>query len=173
MPGVRNHEITLSEFALMCKSYLEQNEQNVACSKICGFMRKALLNQRFLKHCFGNANWTGRKVLYEDDQLGFCILGHINSGLKSVAPHNHGPTWAIYGQAAGQTVMTEWESVLSGQKATVNKVKEIKTYTLNPGDVNYYPAGSIHSVIRREQGRLLRLEGQNIDRVGKQFFEPV
>ena len=41
-----------------------------------------------------------RKVLYEDPELGFTILAHAYVGAKNSKPHDHGPSWAIYGQAA-------------------------------------------------------------------------
>jgi len=52
-----------------------------------------------------------RKVLYEDPELGFCILGHVYRGAKDSHPHDHGPSWAIYGQAQGETAMTDYEPV--------------------------------------------------------------
>ena len=56
-------------------------------------------------------NGPERKILYEDPELGFCILGHVYHGAKQSQPHDHGPTWAIYGQAVGETIMTDWEKL--------------------------------------------------------------
>jgi hypothetical protein len=50
-----------------------------------------------------------RKVIYEDADLGFCILAHSYEGAAESRPHDHGAYWAIYGQAEGETEMTEWE----------------------------------------------------------------
>ena len=57
-----------------------------------------------------------RNILYEDPELGFCILGHVYHGAKESTPHDHGPTWAIYGQAAGETIMSDWEMVSPPRK---------------------------------------------------------
>ena len=48
-------------------------------------------------------------MLYEDPELGFTILAHGYVGAKGSKPHDHGPSWAIYGQAAGETIMTDWD----------------------------------------------------------------
>src|SRR5262245_47998060 len=47
-----------------------------------------------------------RQVLYEDPALGFCICGHVYDGPAHGTPHDHGSSWAIYGQATGITEMT-------------------------------------------------------------------
>ena len=36
------------------------------------------------------------------------ILAHNYEGPKESAPHDHGPSWAIYGQARGETAMNDW-----------------------------------------------------------------
>ena len=51
----------------------------------------------------------GLKVLYEDPKLGFQVLAHINDKARVSPPHDHGASWAIYGQATKYTDMIEWE----------------------------------------------------------------
>ena len=41
----------------------------------------------------------GLKVLYEDPELKFQVLAHINDKARVSPPHDHGASWAIYGQA--------------------------------------------------------------------------
>ena len=57
-----------------------------------------------------------REVLYEDPELGFCICGHVYNGPANGSPHDHGPSWAIYGQATGVTEMTDWKIVRKGRR---------------------------------------------------------
>src|SRR5262249_55834997 len=52
-----------------------------------------------------------REVLYEDPELGFCICGHVYDGPAHGKPHDHGESWAIYGQASEITEMTDWKIV--------------------------------------------------------------
>ena len=44
-----------------------------------------------------------RDLLYQDPELGFCILAHNYADPKTTSPHDHGPSWAIYAQVRGET----------------------------------------------------------------------
>jgi hypothetical protein len=51
------------------------------------------------------------QIHYEDPELGFCIVGYVERNSRQSRAHDHGPTRTIYGQAAGETVMTDWVMV--------------------------------------------------------------
>jgi hypothetical protein len=112
-----------------------------------------------------------REVLYEDPELNFCILAHVYRGPKTGQPHDHGPTWAIYGQAAGETEMTEYRILTppSGEKA--GQVEKIKSYVLRPGMAEVYITGQVHAPKREDETRLIRLEGQNLAGVKRDPFQ--
>jgi hypothetical protein len=71
-------------------------------------------------------------VVYEDPQLGFCILAHRYTDARNGPPHDHGPSWAIYGQADGETVMSDWAVVEPARDGGRAKVKKLRDYTLTP-----------------------------------------
>jgi hypothetical protein len=72
-----------------------------------------------------------RQILYEDHALGFCIVGHVEHNSRHSRPHDHGPTWAIYGQAAGETVMTDWVIVSPPpSEGSPGKAQRVRDYTL-------------------------------------------
>ena len=102
-------------------------------------------------------------MLYEDPELGFCILGHVYQGAKDSNPHDHGPSWAIYGQARGETVMTDYEPVARPGEGKPGKARRIKDYTLKPGMAYLYNEGDLHSPRRDGPTRLIRIEGKNMD----------
>jgi hypothetical protein len=106
-----------------------------------------------------------RQVLYEDPELGFCICGHVYNGPADGQPHDHGSSWAIYGQATGITEMTDWKVVRKGEGDEPTLVEPIKTYTMRPGDAHLYDVGDVHSPKRAAPVKLIRIEGQNLDRV--------
>ena len=112
-------------------------------------------------------------MLYEDKDLGFCICAHLYKGAKKGYPHDHGPTWAIYGQAVGETEMTEWEIVSKGEGDKASKVKLSKSYHMKPGDAHLYPEGAIHAPMRDGPTRLIRIEGENTEHLGRSRIEPV
>jgi hypothetical protein len=114
-----------------------------------------------------------RKMLYEDPDLGFCILAHVYKGAKESQPHDHGPSWAIYGQARGETVMSDWALVEPPTENTPGKVRHVRSYTLKPGMAHLYNEGDLHSPRRDGPTRLIRIEGKNMDKVRRLPYERV
>jgi hypothetical protein len=106
-----------------------------------------------------------REILYEDPELGFCICAHVYDGEAIGSPHDHGSSWAIYGQATGVTEMTEWKIVEEGAAETPALVEPVRTYLMNPGDVQFYGVGVVHSPKREAPVKLIRVEGKNLDKV--------
>jgi len=114
-----------------------------------------------------------RKILYEDPELGFCILAHAYKGAKESQPHDHGPSWAIYGQASGETVMSDWTVLEAASEAKPGKVRHARAYPLKPGMAKVYNVGDVHSPKREGATRLIRIEGTNMDKVKRLSFEKV
>jgi hypothetical protein len=106
-----------------------------------------------------------REVLYEDPELGFCICGHVYDAPAASSPHDHGSSWAIYGQAEGLTEMTDWKIVERGEGGKPSLVEPARTYVMKPGDAHFYDVGDVHSPRREAPVKLVRSEGANLDRV--------
>jgi hypothetical protein len=100
--------------------------------KVCALVEDVLKDEAFVAAHLGD-EVPERKVLYEDPELGFCILGHVNHGARESKPHDHGPSWAIYGQARGETVMSEWALVEPAAEDKPGKVRLVRKYSLAPG----------------------------------------
>ena len=66
-----------------------------------------------------------REILYEDKDLGFCICGHVYPDKAYGKPHDHGTSWAIYGQASGVTEMTDWRIVEQGRDGRPTLVEPV------------------------------------------------
>ncbi|MGE3918578.1 MAG: hypothetical protein AB7F78_23030, partial [Hyphomicrobiaceae bacterium] len=114
-------------------------------AKVCEHLSRALKDNEFLeKHVTAEA-CKPRKVLYEDPKLGFCICGHVYADERIGGPHDHGPTWAIYGVAAGTTEMTEWKIVKKGSGDAPTLVEPVGSYEMKRGDCKFYDAGVVHS----------------------------
>ena len=111
---------TLEEFSAACHTILTEDPGPKGRTKVCALVRDVLKDETFVKTHLGD-DVPERKILYEDPELGFCILGHVHHGAKQSAPHDHGPTWAIYGQAMGETVMTDWAKEPGGNRNTARK----------------------------------------------------
>lgn len=114
-----------------------------------------------------------REILYQDPDLGFCILAHQYAGPKSSPPHDHGPSWAIYAQARGETEMTDYEMVSPASENTPGKVRALRTYHLRPGDAHVYETGALHAPTRTGPTSLLRIEGTDMSKVKRLRYEAV
>ena len=114
-----------------------------------------------------------RKILYEDSELGFCILAHYYRGAKESSPHDHGPYWAIYGQAVGETEMSDYQLLEPAAPGKAGKVQKTRTYKLTPGIAHVYNEGDLHSPKRVDSTKLIRIEGVNMEKVKRLKFEAV
>jgi predicted metal-dependent enzyme (double-stranded beta helix superfamily) len=163
---------TLDQFASECHRILSADPGPEGRQQVCTRLREILKDDEFVATHLGD-DMPERKILYEDPELGFCILAHVNQGAKESPPHDHGPTWAIYGQARGETEMTDWEVVEPASERKPGKVRRAKTYTLAPGMAYVYNEGDLHSPRRQSATRLIRIEGLNMDTVRRLRYEAV
>ncbi len=133
---------------------------------VLAHVTKALLDDAFVAQHLTEDECKPRKVLYEDPDLGFCVCGHVyETGMDKVWPHDHGSAWAIYGLAGGDTEMTDWEIVETGDGTNPTLVKPERTYDLKRGDCHLYKVGDVHSPIIGKGAKLVRVEGKNLDHV--------
>jgi hypothetical protein len=164
--------MTLEQFAAECRRILESTPSPEGRKKVCAVVQRALKDEAFIAQHLGD-EVPERKILYEDPALGFCILAHNYQGAKESAPHDHGPSWAIYGQARGETVMSDWTVLEPAAEGRAGKVKLGRSYALRPGDAHVYNEGDVHSPRREGPTKLIRIEGTNMERVKRLAFEKV
>lgn len=163
---------TLESLAARIREILQSDDSPAGRAKVTALLQDALRDDRFVQAQF-EADTPERKLLYEDPQLGFCILAHRYTGAKQGAPHDHGPSWAIYGQAEGETIMSDWEVLEPPSGGRPGKARKVRDYTLRPGMAHLYNEGDLHAPSRSGPTRLIRIEGTNMDRVQRARFEPV
>jgi hypothetical protein len=161
---------TLEEFSAACHRILTADPGPEGRKKVCALVQEVCADEDFVAKNLGD-DVPERKILYEDPDLGFCILGHVNRGARESKPHDHGPTWAIYGQARGETVMTDWELVSAPGEGKPGKARRVRDYTLKPGMAYLYNEGALHSPRRDGPTRLIRIEGQNVEKIRRYPFE--
>ena len=165
-------EEMLEQFAAECHGILKADPGPAGRQRVAGLLRDVLSDPLFVETHLGEGT-PERKLLYQDRELGFCILAHRYSDARESGPHDHGPSWAIYGQASGETEMTEWEVVEAATAEKPGKVRKAKTYPLRPGMSQLYNEGQLHSPKRAGPTRLIRIEGMNMDGVARLSYEPV
>lgn len=128
-------------------------------------LAKLLTNQEFVEQTCGENAEPGLKLLYEDPQFGFQVLAHINEKARTSPPHDHGESWAVYGQAIGYTDMREWQRTDDGADSDHAKLEPTRSYRLNPGEVGVYSHGAIHAIDYPDKSRFIRITGTNLDKI--------
>lgn len=162
--------ITLEQFAAECRKAIEENPGTPGREKVRDLVKQVLADRSFVD-TYIPEGVPERHVLYEDPDYGFTILAHGYVGPKGSKPHDHGPSWAIYGQAAGETIMTDWACVARPTETTPGKAAHVRDYVMKPGDAYLYDVGALHSPERKGDTRLLRIEGINMARVRRFPYE--
>jgi predicted metal-dependent enzyme (double-stranded beta helix superfamily) len=173
---MRDHNRTMSptieQFAAECRTILNAEPGPSGRRQICLRLEQLLRDPGFVASAL-NDTTPERKVLYEDPALGFCLLAHSYKSAKESPPHDHGPSWAIYGQAKGETEMTDYALVEPAAQGKPGKARPVRTYKLTPGTAYVYNEGDLHSPLRRGPTQLIRIEGLNMDRIKRLKFEVV
>ncbi|MEM9062585.1 MAG: hypothetical protein AAGD13_19165 [Pseudomonadota bacterium] len=164
---------TLENMAGDLRAALIKGPVDAVSSELCAIVSRALNDDAFVsRHLPDRAEGEHpREVLFEDPDLGFCICGHVYEGAAESGPHDHGSSWAVYGQASGETEMTDWTISDQGDADTSSKVVPARTYTLRRGDAHFYGVGVVHSPKRVASTRLVRVEGANLDHIQRSKIE--
>lgn len=164
--------LTLPSFAARVRAILQNDDTPAGRARVAALLQDALADREFVDSLF-DGDAPERKVVYEDPQLGFCILAHRYTDARNGGPHDHGPSWAIYGQADGETVMSDWVPVDAGSSGGRTRVRKVREYALTPGVAHVYNEGDIHAPSRAGASRLVRIEGENLERVRRGNYDPL
>ena len=164
--------VTLDQFASECRRLLKADPGPAGRAKVCELVQEVLKDEKFLA-TYLNENTPDRQVIYEDPELGFCICAHLNRDAREANPHDHGSSWAIYGQAFGETEMTDWEVIEPADEGKAGKVRRARVYSLKPGMAHIYNEGDVHSPKRVAATGLIRIEGKNTQKMKRLAYQAV
>ena len=89
---------TIDEFSADCRSALAADPGPAGLEQVRQHVERALTDEAFIATHLGTNADSPREILYEDPDSGFCIIAHVYAGGANPPPHDHGPTWAVYGQ---------------------------------------------------------------------------
>ena len=161
----------LDQFIADCRNFLKRDPGPAGREQVRAHLERLLSNKDFVEKYCGDDVERGLKVLYEDPELKFQVLAHINDKARVSPPHDHGESWAIYGQAAGYTDMIEWERTDDRSDPGRAALKQVKSYRLTPGKAGIYQDGAIHSIDYPAKSRFVRVTGTNLDRIPRVAYD--
>jgi predicted metal-dependent enzyme (double-stranded beta helix superfamily) len=162
---------TLDTFVKDAQTALKAHEGPAGREQVRVLLEKLLTNEKFVDEAVGPGAPMGTRKLYEDKDLGFVVLAHCNPRPHKSPPHDHGSSWAVYGQAVKHTDMSEFRRVDSGTGAGDAKLEPVKSYRLDPGHAGVYDVGAIHAIDYPEGSRFVRVTGRDLDYVKRLKFD--
>jgi len=162
---------TLDAFTRDAHAALKANNSPAGREQVRMLLEKLLANAAFVDEAVGPGAPTGTRKLYEDKELGFVVLAHINPKPHKSPPHDHGSSWAVYGQAVKYTDMSEYRRLDGGSDAGDAKLEKVKSYRLEPGHAGVYDVGAVHAIDYPEGSRFVRVTGRDLDHVKRLKYD--
>jgi predicted metal-dependent enzyme (double-stranded beta helix superfamily) len=160
----------LDAFCRDCRAALKSDTGPSGREAVRHLLEKLLAEKEFLAEHVTTAP-PGRHTLYEDPELGFVVLAHINPRGGKSPPHDHGTSWAVYGQVTEYTDMTEWHRSDGGTGPGPASIEVARKYRLEPGRAGIYDVRAIHAIDYPDGARFVRVTGTDLERVPRLKFD--
>lgn len=162
---------SLEMFCNDCRDALKADAGRGGREQVRALLEKLLADKAFVA-AHVTAMPPGRHTLYEDPDLGFVVLSHVNAKAGKSPPHDHGASWAIYGQATEYTDMTEWRRTKGGAGEPGPAALEVaRSYRLEPGHAGVYDVRDIHAIDYPDGARFVRVTGTDLENVPRLKFD--
>jgi hypothetical protein len=156
---------TVEQFAADCRAILTQDPGPAGREQVIGKLRTLLMEDDFVAaHCGPDAR-VGSNLIYEDPELGFQVLAHVMDKGYAGGPHDHGASWAIYGQAVKHSDMTEWRRTDDGSQEGKADIESDREYRMERGDAGIFENGKIHSIAYPDGARFIRVTGCDLSTI--------
>ena len=156
---------TFEQFCSDCRDFLTSQPGPNGREKVRCKLENLLKEPDFLKaECGSNAK-PGIRTIYRDKETGFNVLIHVYDSGKKGPPHDHGKSWAVYGQAEKWTDMTLWNRTDNGLKEEFSEFKKVRSFRLDEGLAGTFEIGEIHSIQFPDGARFVRVTGTDLDKI--------
>ena len=162
---------TLEDFCRDANAALKADNGPASRQKIRVLLEDLLANKDFVETAVGDGVEIGVHTLYRDPELDFVVLAHVNDVARKSPPHDHGTSWAVYGQAKGYTDMTEYDRLDGGSGVGKADIKLVKSYRLTPGKAGVFDVGDIHAIDYPDGARFVRVTGTALEEVARLKFD--
>lgn len=162
---------SLEQFVADSRRSLEADSGPDGIDAIRENLENLLADEAFLAAHFAAGAGPGTRTLHEDPQTGMCVLAHVIAPGDEGKPHDHGPAWAVYGQADRYTEMKEWRRTDDGGVDGRATLEVVNTYRVETGKAVAFEPGAIHSVHHPEGAWLVRVTGADLNRVVRSSYD--
>ena len=161
---------TLQEFCADIHQILVAENNPSGREKVRIQLEELLANEAFVEQFCSRDRKPGVYRLNEDPTTNAVVLAHIMGDGHTSPPHDHGHSWAAYGQAVEYTDMTEWRRTDDESDDGKAKLEQTKTYRLDPGQAGLFDVGQIHSISYPDGARFVRVTGTDLERIERKAY---
>ena len=163
---------TLDQFCADAHDAMAKDSGKAGRNAIRGYLEKLLVNPDFVTEYLASQE-SRKTLLYHDKDFDFYVMAHgTDAKNRKGKPHDHGASWAVYGQAIGLTNMTVWDRTDDGSQDGHAELVEDQAFPLNPGKAALFDTGVIHSTAHPEPARWVRVTGTNLDTIERYAYDP-
>jgi predicted metal-dependent enzyme (double-stranded beta helix superfamily) len=163
---------TLDEFTRDTRNALSEQPGPAARQTTRKNLERLLQNEEFVAQYCGPDAKPGIQTIYRCPDTGYNVLVHVYEKGKAGPPHDHGDSWAIYGQADGHTVMTIWKRTDDRSEEGHARIEKDKTFRLAKGMAGVFEPREIHSIEISDGSRFVRITGTDLNKIETLVFNP-
>lgn len=159
---------TLDDFCADTRAILRAQDDHDGRDQIRQKLELLLEDAAFCDEHVGPDSEPGVNQIFKDPDLHFCVLAYNMAASRTSPPHDHGTSWAVYGQTAGYTDMTIW----SAPAGADSKVEPVRTFRLEPGQAGLFDVREIHSIQYPDEAKFVRVTGVDMSQETRRVFDP-
>ena len=152
----------IEEFHEDCRAAIDSLTRKANLEGVRRALEMLLTNEEFVARYCGPDATVGIHELHRDPKYDYILLAHVYAKGRTSPPHDHGASWAVYGQAVGWTDMTEYERLDDGSKPRHADIRIARTYRLDPGKVGVFGPHKIHQIHFPDGARFIRVTGTDL-----------
>lgn len=155
---------TLEQFCTDARAMLRRDASREGVDRLRSEMSRLITDPDFVAKYFHSEVPYGVRTLHIDPLLGFHVLGYRAEKDRTSPAHDHGDSWALYGQVRDYTEMTEYERLDDGSDPKRAQLEVASVYKLEPGQVGLYWATRLHSTFTPANCCYLRVAGTDLEK---------
>lgn len=155
---------TLEAFCNDARTLLKADSSPAGVEQVRKKMELLVRDADFVRQHFHDGVKYGPRRLFVDPELGFEVLGYRAEKARSSPAHDHGDSWALYGQVRDYTEMTEYNRLDDGRDPDNAKLGIKSKYKLETGQVGTYWGSQLHSTYTPVECCYLRLTGTDLEK---------
>jgi predicted metal-dependent enzyme (double-stranded beta helix superfamily) len=162
---------TLEQFCMESRDVMKKQPGDDGREIVRQKLERLLADKDFIAEYCAAHKPKGTTVLYRDPELGFNVLCHRFNGGSQSPPHNHGSSWAIYGQGGGETDVTVWRRKAHDPATGHADLEVEQKYKLTTGKAGLFNPGVVHSIDFTDGSRYIRVTGQDLSKLPQDVYD--